>query len=81
MGTPTTTALRTVAPVVSTLRPRLDDGAQTTVHVAAFPLEGLALRVVRLAHPETLVHWCARTRVPHAIVGGFFVRGPQHAAR
>jgi len=76
MGTPIPTALRTAAPVVTTLRPRLGDGAQTTLHVAAFPLDGLQLRVVRLAKPETLVSWCARTRVPHAIVGGFFVRGP-----
>lgn len=67
---------RSATPTITTLRPRLPDGLSTTVHVAALPLDGLAIRVARLPEPETLVAWCARTGVANAIVGGFFVRGP-----
>lgn len=63
-------------PVVTTRRLRLADGAATTLHVASFELGSLSLEVVRLPEPEALLHWCERTRVEHAIVGGFFVRGP-----
>lgn len=62
------------APVVTVRRPHLADGAQTSVYVAAFPLEQVRLRVQPLRHPETLVRWCRAAAVPHAIVGGFFVR-------
>lgn len=62
------------SPAVTTTRPTLADGAQTSLHVAAFPLDGLRLGVRRLQEPETLVRWCRRKRVAHAIVGGFFVR-------
>jgi Phosphodiester glycosidase len=61
-------------PSVTTLFPRLGDGATTTLHLAAFPLAGLSVRVARLPEPEQLVRWCRRTGVAHAIVGGFFVR-------
>jgi hypothetical protein len=61
-------------PSVRRLRPHLSDGAQTSVYVAAFPLDGLRLQVRRLAEPDTLLRWCRETRTPHAIVGGFFVR-------
>ncbi|MCW3008474.1 MAG: hypothetical protein JWP17_3100 [Solirubrobacterales bacterium] len=69
-------ALRAAAPLpaMATLRPRLDDGAQTTVHVAAFPRDRVRVSVARLPEPETLVHWCRRREHHHAIVGGFFVR-------
>jgi len=53
---------------------RLTDGAATTLHVAAFPLAGVAVRVARLTEPESLVRWCRRTGTANAIVGGFFVR-------
>jgi hypothetical protein len=61
-------------PAVSSRRVALPDGASTTCHVAAFPLDRLRARVVALPERETLVHWCRRNAVPHAIVGGFFVR-------
>jgi hypothetical protein len=61
-------------PSVVTFRKPLADGAVTTVHVAAFPLARVAVRVVRLERPEALVSWCRRGGVAHAIVGGFFVR-------
>jgi hypothetical protein len=62
------------APAVTTTRPTLADGARTSLHVAAFPLAGLRLGVRRLQEPETLVRWCRQETIPHAIVGGFFVR-------
>jgi hypothetical protein len=67
-------ALPLKAPSVATLRQRLADGAATTVYVAAFPLADVTVRVARLDGSESLVRWCRRTRAPHAIVGGFFVR-------
>ena len=70
------TALRSTDPVpsVQTLRPRLADGAATTVYVAWFPLADVSLRVVRLPRYESLVHWCRRSGAAHAVVGGFFIR-------
>ena len=61
-------------PSVVSMRSRLADGGVTTVHVAAFPLAAVTVRVVRLAEPESLVRWCRRTGAANAIVGGFFVR-------
>jgi hypothetical protein len=61
-------------PSVRRLRKRLADGAETTVHVAAFPIHRAAVSVVRLSRPEPLVGWCREAGVAHAIVGGFFVR-------
>jgi len=61
-------------PSVVKLRHRLDDGARTSLYVAAFPLEAVAVRVARLDGGEPLVRWCRRTGAAHAIVGGFFVR-------
>lgn len=59
---------------MSSRRVSLPDGASTTCHVATFPLARLRARVVSLGERETLVHWCRRSGVAHAIVGGFFVR-------
>ena len=56
------------------LRVSLADGAQTTVHVAAYELEATELRTVVLRRPEPLASWCGRRAVSDAIVGGFFVR-------
>ena len=67
-------------PSVVTLRQRLDDGAATTLYVAAFPLAAVDVRVARLDGSESLARWCRRAGVAHAIVGGFFVRPAQHAA-
>lgn len=61
-------------PSVVKVRSRFEDGSATTLHVAAFPLAGVAVRVARLAVPETLVRWCRRSGVEHAVVGGFFVK-------
>ena len=76
MRAPAHQALRSPepAPSVVTFRKSLADGAATTMHVASFPLARVAVRVVRLGRPETLVSWCRREDVRHAIVGGFFVR-------
>ena len=73
---PARPALRSPEPLPSLTgeRVRLADGATTTVHVATFPLARVAVRVVRLERPETLVAWCRRAGVANAIVGGFFVR-------
>jgi hypothetical protein len=61
-------------PSVARFRAPLAGGAATTVHLAAFPLARVAVRVVRLEQPATLVAWCRRAGVANAIVGGFFVR-------
>jgi hypothetical protein len=61
-------------PSVASFRKSLADGAATSIHVAAFPLGRVGVRVVRLERPETLVAWCRRAGVAHAVVGGFFVR-------
>ena len=55
-------------------RVRLSDGAETTVHVAAYDAAATAVRVVRMRRPEPLEAWCTRSGVGEAIVGGFFVR-------
>jgi hypothetical protein len=62
------------APSVVALRQPLSDGAATTLHVAAFPLAAVDVRVALLDGRESLVRWCRRNGSAHAIVGGFFVR-------
>ncbi|HEY4279861.1 MAG TPA: phosphodiester glycosidase family protein [Conexibacter sp.] len=57
-----------------TMRVTLSDGCVTTVHVAEHELSETRVRVVRLARPEPLGGWCARTGVEEALVGGFFTR-------
>jgi hypothetical protein len=61
-------------PHVESFRRPLRDGSATTIHVAAFPIGAVAVRVARLPEGETLLRWCRRSGVAHAIVGGFFVR-------
>jgi hypothetical protein len=61
-------------PSVTKLRPRLADGASTTLYVAAFPLAAVDVRVAKLDGSTSLVRWCREQRVAHAIVGGFFIR-------
>jgi hypothetical protein len=56
-----------------TFRAELSDGLGTTVHMAAFDLAATEVRVVSLHQAEPLQDWCGRSRVSHAIVGGFFV--------
>ena len=61
-------------PSLLSRRMQLADGATTTLHVASFPLDRVAVRVARLSEPEPLVRWCRRSGMEHAIVGGFFLR-------
>jgi hypothetical protein len=60
-------------PDVRSHRVALDDGAATTVHVAAYPRALVAPAVVVLPAPEPLADWCVREGVRDALVGGFFV--------
>jgi Phosphodiester glycosidase len=52
----------------------LAEGAQTTVHVAAYELGATEVRTVILRRAEPLLGWCSRRAVTDAIVGGFFIR-------
>ena len=63
------------------VRLQLEDGARTTLHVAAHPLERTEVRVARLRTPAPLAAWCARSGAVEAIVGGFYVRGGKHDFR
>jgi hypothetical protein len=67
---PTALRRRDPAPSVATIRQRLTGAAVTTLHVAAFPLGAVDVRVARLDGSESLVRWCRRAGVAHAIVGG-----------
>jgi hypothetical protein len=60
------------------LRPRLSDGARSTLHVASYELSDFSPRVVAFDEPIPLIRWCDEHQVRHALVGGFFVR-PQYA--
>ncbi len=55
-------------------RVTLGDGAQTTVHVAAFDGRRTQIKVACLREPQRLAVWCAARGVSHALVGGFFTR-------
>lgn len=54
----------------------LSDGATTTVHIAAYSRRDTAVRVAIFGKAEPLPTWCSRTQIFHAIIGGFFMRGP-----
>jgi hypothetical protein len=56
------------------LRVPLADGAETTVHVASYPLASTELRVMRLPGQGQLEAWCGRRGVSEALVGGFYTR-------
>jgi hypothetical protein len=56
------------------LRLDLEDGACTTVHVAAYATARTELRVAVLRGQAKLEAWCASQGVQEAIVGGFFAR-------
>ncbi|HVW17372.1 MAG TPA: phosphodiester glycosidase family protein [Solirubrobacteraceae bacterium] len=62
------------------LRVRLEDGGETTVHVASYPRAETRVRVALLPPATTLVSWCDRRGVGDAIVGGFFLRRPLEPA-
>src|SRR5438309_4019691 len=50
---------------------QLEDGASTTVYVAAYPRRGTRVRVVALDRPEPLHRWTRANGVPDALSGGF----------
>jgi hypothetical protein len=60
------------------VRVALADGTATTLHVASYPREAYAPRIVTLERPQQLGRWCRAEGVRHAVVGGFFAR-PQYA--
>lgn len=66
-------ALPRAFPTPVTFRAELSDGLGTTVHMAAYDLAGTDVRVVALPRAEPLLAFCMRSRVAHALVGGFFV--------
>ncbi|HEX2503916.1 MAG TPA: phosphodiester glycosidase family protein [Miltoncostaeaceae bacterium] len=79
---PTPTVMASTAPILSpsasagsvrSFPRRLADGATTTVHMAAYRRDRVAVRVVALEAAEPLESWCGRTGVSDALVGGFFV--------
>jgi hypothetical protein len=56
------------------LRPRLEDGEETTVYVVRYPRPQTSLTVEHFPVPQRLDRWCRRSGVREAIVGGFFLR-------
>ena len=70
-------ATRALAPRRSRIRSfahRLPDGAETTVHLAAYPVHNTKVRLELMGRPIPLASWCEQSGVAHAMVGGFFVR-------
>lgn len=62
------------APHLDRVRVTLADGQTTTVHVARYPSQKTALRVVRLPALSQLERWCRANAVDDALVGGFYLR-------
>jgi hypothetical protein len=56
------------------LRHRLADGAETTVYVVGYPRLRTRLSIEHFPLPQRLDHWCRRSGIREAIVGGFFLR-------
>jgi hypothetical protein len=54
------------------IRLALADGAQTTLHVAAYAAPRTAVRVVRFPGRTQLAPWCIANSVAEALAGGFF---------
>jgi Phosphodiester glycosidase len=77
---PTSSPTRSLAaidaprPTLERRRPRLADGATTTLHVARFARRDFTPRVVALQPCSTVQAWCRRSGAEHAIVGGFYMR-------
>ena len=55
-------------------RMTLQDGARTTVYVAAFDLRSTEVKVAMLPGQQPLENYCARRGIADAVVGGFFTR-------
>jgi hypothetical protein len=64
----------TLAARYQLLRHRLADGAETTVHLVRHPRPQTRLSIEHFRLPQPLDHWCQRSGVREAIVGGFFLR-------
>lgn len=58
---------------VARTRVSLADGASTTVHVAAYPIDRFELRVAVVRNRQ-LAAYCASRGIEDAMVGGFFTR-------
>ena len=67
--------MQSLATRYDVLRHRLADGEETTVYVVGYPRPQTSLSVEHFAAPQQLDHWCRRSGVQEAIVGGFFVHG------
>ena len=57
-------------------RDRLVDGVETTVYVVRHRREGLRVNVQVFRQPRRLDHWCSRSKVGEAVIGGFYLRDP-----
>jgi len=68
------TATEAPRPTLERRRLRLDDGAETSLHVARFRRREWGVRVVALRPCATVHGWCERSGAAHAIVGGFYMR-------
>jgi hypothetical protein len=64
------------APTYHLRRCRLADGERTTLYVVRHALEAVRPRVHVFPQPRRLDHWCWRSGVREAIVGGFYLRDP-----
>ena len=64
------------APTYRLRRCRLADGERTTLYVVRHALEAVRPRVHVFPQPRRLDHWCWRSGVRDAIVGGFYLRDP-----
>jgi uncharacterized protein YigE (DUF2233 family) len=60
---------------VESFRVVLDDGHETTVHVAKYPAGKVLPRVVLFDEETNLLDWCENNDVQDAVSGGFFLRG------
>ena len=64
------------APTYRLRRCRLADGERTTLYVVRHALAAARPRVHVFPQPRRLDHWCWRSGVREAIVGGFYLRDP-----
>lgn len=55
-------------------RTRLEDGAETTVHVAKYTRQAVRPRIKLFEEETCLLDWCVQNGVENALVGGFFLR-------
>jgi len=63
-----------LCPRVTTDRITLDDGLQTSVHIARYPRDTVRPKLVVFEKETRLPAWCRENGVTEALVGGFFLR-------